>query len=403
MTPGLPPHVATGDRATTIGLAPLLRMAFAGVDLTPIKAALVARAERDLADANALLDLSTLLHLTFDHSDAAEIQAGALAQQQIYRLTPPAGETRLRLLTIKGPGDLMSNTPLECLLDGSHIAQTIVYAGPGLPFPEAVPDHDVLFVAVGENDGNRALLEQLDLRLRSWPRPVLNRPSRILATSRDAASGLLATAPGVVMPVTRRVDRSSLPDVATCPVVIRPADSHAGHGLVKVDGPAAIAAYLAQRAEPVFYVTPFVDYRGRDGLFRKYRVVLIDGRPFVCHVGISDHWMVHYANAGMVGRVESAEKRAEEARIMAGFDDGFGRRHAEALGAINARIGLDYLGIDCAEAPDGRLLVFEVDSAMVVHDMDPVDLFPYKPPQMRKIFAAFQAMLTRRRASRYAG
>ncbi len=30
---------------------------------------------------------------------------------------------------------------------------------------------------------------------------------------------------------------------------------------------------------------------------------------------------------------------------------------------------------------------------MVVHAMDPVDLYPYKPPAMRKLFAAFRAML----------
>jgi hypothetical protein len=28
--------------------------------------------------------------------------------------------------------------------------------------------------------------------------------------------------------------------------------------------------------------------------------------------------------------------------------------------------------------------------------MDPPDVFPYKPPQMRKIFAAFTEMLSRR-------
>jgi hypothetical protein len=30
--------------------------------------------------------------------------------------------------------------------------------------------------------------------------------------------------------------------------------------------------------------------------------------------------------------------------------------------------------------------------------MDPPDLFPYKQPQMRKVFAAFEAMLRRRAA-----
>jgi hypothetical protein len=33
---------------------------------------------------------------------------------------------------------------------------------------------------------------------------------------------------------------------------------------------------------------------------------------------------------------------------------------------------------------------------MIVHDMDPPDLFPYKKPQMRKVFDAFEAMLRRR-------
>jgi glutathione synthase/RimK-type ligase-like ATP-grasp enzyme len=386
------------DGAPALGLAPLLRMACSNVDLTPIKANLIARAERDLTDANALLDLSTVLYLTFNPEDAIEVQTGALAQRQIYRLAHAGGRRSLRLLVLKGPGDLMANTPLECLLEGSDVEVTVLYCGPGLPFPDAVPEHDVLFVAVGENDQNRPLLEHLHAVTTSWPRPVINPPAGILLTSRDEACVALADAPGVAMPVTRRITRAALGaigDEAAFPIVIRPLDSHAGHGLAKADHPAHVAEYLRGRSEPDFYFTPFVDYRGRDGRFRKYRIVLVDGRPYVCHVGISDHWMIHYVNAGMVGTVESAEKRAEEARVMAGFDEDFARRHARALRAISARFGLDYLGIDCGELPDGRLLVFEVDNAMVVHDLDPVDLFPYKGPQMRKIFAGFRAMLAR--------
>ena len=46
--------------------------------------------------------------------------------------------------------------------------------------------------------------------------------------------------------------------------------------------------------------------------------------------------------------------------------------------------------------PGGRLLVFEADAAAVIHLMDPQDMFPYKQPQMRKVFAAFDAMLRQR-------
>lgn len=80
---------------------------------------------------------------------------------------------------------------------------------------------------------------------------------------------------------------------------------------------------------------------------------------------------------------------------MAGFEQGFAARHAGALRAIHARAGLDYVGIDCAETPAGELLVFEVDSCMIVHALDPVDLFPYKQPALRRLFDGFRAMLLR--------
>jgi len=41
-------------------------------------------------------------------------------------------------------------------------------------------------------------------------------------------------------------------------------------------------------------------------------------------------------------------------------------------------------------------LIFEADNTAVVHNMDLPSIFPYKPPQMRKIFDAFVAMLERR-------
>jgi hypothetical protein len=100
--------------------------------------------------------------------------------------------------------------------------------------------------------------------------------------------------------------------------------------------------------------------------------------------------MIHDLNAGML---ESAEKRAEEARFMEGFDREFGLRHQGALAAIAERINLDYVTMDCAETQDGRLLIFEVGNGMIVHAMDPPALFPYKAPQMRKVFEAFEAML----------
>jgi glutathione synthase/RimK-type ligase-like ATP-grasp enzyme len=221
-------------------------------------------------------------------------------------------------------------------------------------------------------------------------------PDAILALGRDRAPLRLAGRPGLVAPPTRRMSRAELAGAPVdAAVIVRPIDSHAGIGLEKLDGRAALAAYLAAHPGAAFYVQPFIDYASPDGRFRKLRVALVDGRPFLVHLAVSDHWMVHYLNAGMA---EAAAKRAEEAAMMAGFDASFAARHADAFRALHAAFGLDYFAVDCAEDREGRLLVFEADTAMIVHDMDPPDLYPYKPPAMRKLFAAFQALVAARAA-----
>lgn len=395
-----------GSSQPLIGLARLMRMAVSGVNLAPLGAELIARAGADprTADANALMDLSTVLQLRGERELALEIQSQAMAIQQIYSAPRgSAGDTAIRLLAIMGPGDLMANSPIELLLEEADVALDIVYVTSELGLPECLPEHDVLFVAIAESEQNIPLLGKIQAALASWPRPLLNIPARIALLSRDNNCALLKSVAGLDMPVTARVGRRVLEQIAgggrsmpevledgDFPVIVRPVDSHAGKGLEKLADPAAIASYLSGTANEEFYVSRYVDYRGTDGLFRKYRIVLIEGRPFVCHMGISDHWMIHYLNAGMA---ESAEKRDEEAKFMADFDASFAVRHAGAFKAINERIGLDYLGIDCAETRDGKLLIFEVDSCMIVHAIDSVDVFPYKLPQMRRVFDAFYRML----------
>lgn len=84
---------------------------------------------------------------------------------------------------------------------------------------------------------------------------------------------------------------------------------------------------------------------------------------------------------------------------MANFDAGFATRHGGALAEVNARFGLDYVGFDCAETKDGELLIFEIANALVIHAIDDNSLFPYKAPQMRKVFGAFRDMLHRKAAT----
>lgn len=388
---------------TLIGLPTLMKMAVSGADLAPLGARLLQRAESNPHDANSLMDLSTILQLKGDCETALAIQAEALNMQQLYRLPAASEQAGIRLLALMAPGELMANAPVEFLLEDSNVALDMLYMAPHLPFPAILPEHDLVIVAVSESEQNRPLLKHIETLIQSWTRPVINMPQRIAGLARDDVCSVLKSIPGVAMPLSLRIDRRTLEQIGCAaqaisdflddggfPIIVRPVDSHAGRGLVKLDHPSAVADYLRMMPESTFYISRFVDYRGPDGLFRKYRIALINGRPFACHMAISEHWMIHYLNAGMS---ESAAKRAEEARFMADFDTAFARRHAATLCTITERMGLDYYGIDCAETADGKLLIFEVDTSMVVHAMDPVDIFPYKQAQMRKVFDAFRAML----------
>jgi len=382
--------------AEVIGMARLARMVFEGAPLEPLFEQLKARAGAAADDAGARMDLATLLLLAGQRDVGLALQAEALAINRTF-VRKAASDTSLRLLAIVGPGDLMANTPLDFLLEDAAIDLVMIYAGAdgGLPRP---PQHDVAFLGIGESDANAPLLAAVAPALAGWPTPVLNGDARqILALSLDAVSARMTGAASILAPASTRVARAELAAWADggCPpirfpMLVRPIASHAGAGLVRVDHAAQIGPYLAEQPEPVFYVCPFVDYASGDGLFRKQRIALIQGRPFICHLAISEHWMVHYLSAGMA---ENADRRAEEARFMAEFDSGFAVRHADAFAALHERLGLDYMAVDCAELDDGRLLLFEADTAMIVHAMDPPDPFAYKAAPMRKLFTAFEAML----------
>jgi len=386
-----------------VGFAGLWRLELGGMEIARLGPMLDARVARNPADAAAMMDIATLLFLTLLPSNRAiafATQARALELQQIFRLPAWRDDKPLRVLVLASPGDMTANTHLDCLVEDSAVELLMLYVREGRPLPSPLPDHDAVFVAIGEAAANRPLLEQISPFVASSPKPVLNRPERILLLSRDRVAALLQSLPGVAMPATERIRRETLDQIAigaadlpagrSFPILVRPLDSQGGKGLSKLDDNTALAGYLETAEETEFFVSSFVDYSGADGLFRKYRVVVIRGRAIACHMAISSNWMIHYINADMDA---SAEKRAEEAGFMADFETGFGARHAEALAGIDRQLGLDYYGIDCGETRDGRLLVFEADTAMLVHAMDPEDIYPYKRPQMLKLFSAFQKML----------
>jgi hypothetical protein len=390
-----------------IGVSPIMHSLYLGHDIEPLWKGLVERVTADPNDAGALMDLSVLLQARGQRKQGLDVQRDAIALQSRFRRIYGTGGG-LKVAALVAAGDLMANTPIDFLLEGSDVDLTYLYVdGDTVSLPDMSP-FNVVFMAVGESEENRPVLANIEKLLAgsgTGPAVMNGHPARVIRLTREGVGALLSDLPGAVVPPVVAVSPEDLLPAGGCPegegssapvdfpITIRPTGTHAGGGLERIGNPSELAAYFRRRPSLKYHVAPFIDYAGSDGRYRKQRIVFIDSRPFASHLAVSEHWIVHYLSAGMA---EHAWRRAEERRWMETFDTDFAVRHRGAFEALCSRIGLDYFGIDCAEMPDGRLLVFEVDVAMIVHDMDPEDVFPYKKPAMRKLFAAFRDALAKR-------
>ena len=409
--PSKTPVLRDGMPLPTIRGAALLAAALsAGLSLAEIAATLAGPFANDAEMLAASLDTAILAFLSGQHALGRALQADVLAQAQIFRVAAGEAAARaarpLRLLGFVAPGDLQTNMPIEFITAHLPVQLDLVFVEAHSGLPPVLPEHDVAICLVG--DSRPDILCNLGYLLDGWPKPVLNDPAKVLGghierLSREGLARLFAGSRTVMAPETSTLSRAELqsalasegaierlPPGGKWPILMRPENSHAGWLLKKLETAAELAVYLDCVAADLFTLTSFVDYRDADGQYRKLRVALINGEAHLAHMAISSNWMIHYANAGMV---DDAAKRDEEAAAMAEFADGFAKRHEAALDEISSALGLDYVLIDCAEAPDGRLLLFEVEMAAIIHMLDPVETFPYKPPRMTKIFNSFGRML----------
>ena len=319
-------------------------------------------------------------------------QRAAIALAPVHS-TPAAEREDYALLVPSAPGLYEANTPVDLLFDARHVTLHRWYVDPERRVPP-LPRHDAVFVAIGESDKARPHLAAVGRFLGEAGPPVLNQPERIARLARVPLAETFAAARQTRVVSTTRITRERYAaDGFAYPHIVRPVDSHGGHGLERIDDEAQRDAYLAAYPAAQLYVAPFVDYRSADGLFRKYRIVFVDGAPLPCHLAISPHWMVHYYNSPMA---EHAWMRDEEQAFMADLDSVFAGDLAAALRETAQLLALDYVGIDCAIDRDGKLLIFEADNALIVHLLDDPVMYPYKHRYVPRIYAALDALVRRR-------
>jgi glutathione synthase/RimK-type ligase-like ATP-grasp enzyme len=244
---------------------------------------------------------------------------------------------------------------------------------------------DAVFNEISDADANRVTLSKVENLRKSLPEniPFFNLPSNVMKTTRDNISVLLQGIDKLHVPKTVRVKPYSPKDIherikeegLKYPVIFRQAGDHGGKSTIKVNNSKeAFHAFSLDGRE--YYLTQFVDY-AQEGLYTKYRLIVVDGEVYLRHIKISNEWMVHHAN-----QVENPETLQE--KYAKEFSSQLKRKIILTISEIYHRLNLDYFGVDCFIDEDGNVLVFEVNSFMWAFYNPNHDFFDHYTEEIRK-------------------
>jgi tetratricopeptide (TPR) repeat protein len=348
-------------------------------------------------DADSLYWIGGIQQKLGDSAAARAAYTAAAQIQPLIRKRALKSPADFRVLALYAP--FAGNTPAEYLFkDAGYDADTLALLDCSKPDVSALGAFDLVVNLISDGDQAETVLPvaaELVLRL---GKPVINDPHKIEHTTRDAVADRLPGIAGCCIPKILRLPAGADVSVAALeaclpfpfPLLARPAGTHGGDDFEKIEEVAALSQFLGSR-EGDHYLIEYIDYASADGFFRKYRFIFVEDQILPYHLAIGNDWKVHHDSTDMEDHVWMQQ---EEAAFLEHPGTVFSAAHHETLGAIRERIDLDYFGIDCGLDRDGRLVVFEVNASMLVHEHN--EAFPYKDPYVRAIKVAFDAMLARR-------
>jgi len=266
-----------------------------------------------------------------------------------------------------------------------------------------LPPHAIVFNSIGDADRCAYALSLAAAIVARTEAPVINPVLAVLASTRVENARRFGVLDGVIAPRTVLTARARLEGEdgiahlqelgMRFPLLARAPGYHTGRHFLFIENPEALARQLSGLPGDDILLIEFVDTRGDDEKFRKYRVMFVDGSLYPLHAAISRHWKVHYFSAEMTS---SAPHRAEDATFLNDMSAVVGPLGMRALEGIAEEAGLDYGGIDFGLAPDGRIVVFEANATMVVPQPPPGSEWDYRRDAVAQINNAVREMVRSR-------
>jgi hypothetical protein len=259
-----------------------------------------------------------------------------------------------------------------------------------------LPPHHAVFNGIGDVDRSLAPLRVAREIVARSGAPVINDPDAVSASGRAGVMERLACIPGVITPRTIALPRGAVTADEltqrgfTFPLLLRSPGHHTGNHFAWVETPLDLDAVRDSLPGMELLAIAYLDGRGADAMYRKYRVLFIGGKLYPLHLAISPRWKVHYFSADMA---ERPEHRAEEAIFLRDMAAVLGPRCMTALERIAATLGLDYGGIDFGRDAAGNLLLYEANATMAVFPPPPDERFAYRRAPVAKVITAIRRLV----------
>jgi glutathione synthase/RimK-type ligase-like ATP-grasp enzyme len=370
----------------------------------------------DLDEARGLYEKALAIDagLTYAHQGLANVlekqgdEEGATRHREqgfagnsiVVRPHRGTGQPLRVLLIVSAKG---GNIPTNVILDDHIFAVTAVYAE-YFDGSQPLPEHDIVFNAVGDADLCETVLEDDVARiLAETGAPAINGPERIRNTGRAGNSIWLSRLADVVVPNVSTIPKNLFEnnialqlleqDEQRFPLLLRSSGYHTGQHFVRVENPEALKRSAAQLPGDMLFAIEYFDTRGADGMARKYRVMFIDGKFYPLHLALSRDWKVHYFTSAMA---DSADFRSEEEAFLRDMETALGARAMHGLEQLRDTLRLDYGGADFTLLPDGRVLLFEANATMAIVPPPPDSVWDYRRAPIAAAIDASRAMLFKR-------
>ena len=219
---------------------------------------------------------------------------------------------------------------------------------------------------------------------------ILNHPRSICMSRRDLSANLLSGIPNLIVPRcvqfvandTNSFQRAFEKNSFDYPVIVRPATSQTGEGMLKIDHPFDWPkVYQSHWYMKPHFMTQFIDFKQKNGRYLKIRIAVIGDKISLRAYGEDTQWRLGHSGIG-----EEEMSTSESWKQLVHQYDAFPSwESANKVGhEIRKRANLDFFGIDLGVIDRNTFVLFEANASMTMAEM--ADFEPEDKKIAEKVF-----------------